>query len=168
LHATTLSHSLVRLRHLADLAATVNSLRSQLDGAELAGRAAAWGGQAQVYQILRVTQALLGLDGLADALPALRPPRFDEAQIAAAARRVMALGRLEVQDWMTEHLIALAVAGSVGEKLRLAAQAFFPSRERMAQLYHLPPRSRRLLWCYLVRPFHLLGRYVPHIRPPRS
>jgi hypothetical protein len=164
LHAATLSHSLVRLRHLTDLAATANRLRRQLNGVELAGRAAAWGGQAQVYLILRVTQALLEPDGLTDALTVLRPPRFDDAQVAAAARRVMALGRLEIQDWMTEHLIALAVAGSLGEKLRLAAQAFFPSRERMAQLYHLPPRSRRLLWCYLVRPFHLLRRYVPHIR----
>jgi hypothetical protein len=73
------------------------------------------------------------------------------------------MARLETHEWTTDYLMTYALARSAGEKLQVLWQVLFPSRERMAQLYDLPPESRWLIGYYLIRPFQLLGRYGRHV-----
>jgi hypothetical protein len=85
---------------------------------------------------------------MSPALANLRPTGFREAFVPAVRQRVVAMARLETHEWTTDYLMTYALAQSAGEKLRVLWQALFPSRERMAQVYDLPPES---CWFFCVR-----------------
>jgi hypothetical protein len=159
LHASLLSRFLTRLHHLVDVVETTRHYAPQLDWGRLAERARQWDAQRYLYLILRVADELLGLPDVGQAWADLRPTGFDEALVKTVRQRVLAMARLEPHEWTTDYLMTYALAQSAGEKLQVLWQALFPSRERMAQLYDLPPESRWLPGYYLIRPFQLLGRY---------
>jgi hypothetical protein len=91
---------------------------------------------------------LFDLQEMSPALANLRPTGFREAFVPAVRQRVVAMARLETHEWTTDYLMTYALAQSAGEKLRVLWQALFPSRERMAQVYDLPPES---CWFFCVR-----------------
>jgi hypothetical protein len=159
LHASILSRFQTGLRHLVDVAEAAHSYRTQLDWQELAIRAEGWGGRHPAYLTTQVAHDLLGATALDGAIGALRPAQFDERLLAAARQRVVDLSPLETPEIVTETLACFLLAGSV-DRLRLLPRILFPSRERMAHLYQVPPESRKLPGYYLLRPFQLLGRHT--------
>lgn len=164
LHALLLNHSLTRLRHLVDIAETVRYFGAQLDWSRATTLAGNWGVQGCLYCALRVADDLLGLEGLPETLADLRPEGFDEALVAMVRQQVLTIGHLEACPWTTGQVMAFWLGDSAGKKLKLLWRIFFPPRQRMADLYHLPPESKQILGCYLIRPFQLVGRYGRYAR----
>jgi len=162
LHALVLNRSLTRLHHLVDIAETVRHFGVQLDWNRAITLVRSWGVQEHLYCTLRVTDDLLGLDGLTQALTDLRPVGFDEALVATVRQQVLTIGHLETYPWVTDNVMAFWLADSASKKLKLLWRITFPSRKRMADMYRLPPGSKRLLGYYLIRPFQLLSRYGRH------
>jgi len=164
LHALVLDRFLTRLHHLVDIAEAVRHYGPQLDWSRAITVAKRWGVQGHLYCALRAADELLDLEGLTQTLPNLRPIGFDETLVATVRQQVLTIGHLPAYPWTTDHVTAFWLADSAGEKLKLLWRILFPSRRRMADLYHVSPGSRRLMACYLIRPIQLLFRYGRHIR----
>lgn len=147
------------LRHLMDISEMVTRFRGEIDWASLAMRAAEWGGAPFIYLTLRVADDLLEIGNMDDVLAAMRPAQFDDALVAAARQRVLALVVSRRPD-VTESKARFLMDGSANNRLHLLRWILFPSRERMADMYDLPVTSPWLLGCYLLRPFQLLHRHA--------
>lgn len=147
-----------------DIAEAVRHYGPQLDWSRAITVAKRWGVQGHLYCALRAADELLDLEGLTQTLPNLRPIGFDETLVATVRQQVLTIGHLPAYPWTTDHVTAFWLADSAGEKLKLLWRILFPSRRRMADLYHVSPGSRRLMACYLIRPIQLLFRYGRHIR----
>jgi hypothetical protein len=161
LHLSAIDLFQTGLRHLVDLAEVVRHFGAQLDWEEVSARAASWEASRYAYLVLRVVQELLGVPLPETALQRLRPEGFEEQMVAFAQARVLAAVRPGDPESVSSYL-ALFLLGGQGEgRFRTLWNSVFPSRTRLAAMYDLQPDSLRVYGYYLLRPFLLLGRYVP-------
>ena len=151
-------HETARL--LDALAEVVRFYGARLDWDGVAARATGWGAAEYVYLALRTAEELLGCLDAGGALLSLRPEGFDEWLVAAACQRVLSLAPPGAPVPVSDNLGRLLRPASPGENLHWLERSMFPSRARLAFLYHLAPGSWRVWVYYLFRPFHLLRRYA--------
>jgi hypothetical protein len=161
LHLSAMEFFQTGMRHLVDLAEVVRHFEAQFDWEEVVARAASWQAGRYAYLVLRVMQELLDVSLPETALQRLRPEGFEEQMVASALARVLAAVRPGDREPVSSHLALFLLGGWRGGRLRMLWNNVFPSRTRLAALYDLQPGSLRMYCYYLLRPFLLLGRYVP-------
>lgn len=161
LHLSAIDLFQTGMRHLVDLAEVVRHFGAQLDWGAVVARAASWQASRYAYLALRVVQELLDVPLPETALQRLRPEGFEEQMVAFAQARVLAAVRPGDPEPVSSYL-ALFLLGGQGEgRFQTLWKSVFPSRTRLAAMYDLQPRSWQVYVYYLLRPFLLLGRYVP-------
>ncbi len=154
LHAS--SHHLFKfygLRSLCDIAAVVRRCRDPIDWEALQARAHQWEGANGVYLTLRLARDLLQAHIPSQVLEGLISEDFDERYILWAQQRIF----LAVDDasgpW-SDNLGQFWGSRRIPSKVLALLQGLFPPRQRLAQMYSVPPESRRI---YLYYPVRLIG-----------
>ncbi len=149
------------LRHLVDPAEVIRFWGAQLDWQQVIARATSWKAGRYLYLTVRLAHELLDAPVPEAALDQMRPEMFAEQMVAFARQRLLTAVRPGDPAPASENLASFLLGGQGTGRLRTFWTSLFPSRERMAFLYNLSPDSPQLYFHYLLRPFQLLGRYLP-------
>lgn len=144
----------VSLLSLYDIGAAVAYLRAEIDWRRLAATANLDGTSRFVYCALSLVQATFGTEIPAYALDTLDHAADDLGVVQAARDCLLTNGGVE----LPVAYRALRRVDGLAPTMQAIARAIWPSRDRMRDIYELPPRSRAVYAYYAIRPFDLLRR----------
>jgi hypothetical protein len=153
IHASYHHHFRVRLRHLADVAATVERYAAALRWHQLIGRARQWGVERFVYTTLSLGRELLRAPVPAHALASLAHDAEDDELVLVAG------------DFMLAAPVALPIAyrearaaAGIAAKAQVYLGSLFPPPARLREMYGVRPGSWTLPLYYFVRPVDVARR----------
>ncbi|HJU89317.1 MAG TPA: nucleotidyltransferase family protein [Gemmatimonadaceae bacterium] len=154
LHASYHHHFRVRLRHLTDIAATVERYESALRWSVLVNRASEWGAERFVYTTMSLAAELLGAPIPADVLTAFDHDAEDEEVVRIAGDFVLAAP----VELPIAYRTARASHG-IGAKAAVYLDSLFPPPGRLRELYGVKEGSWTLPLYYFVRPVDVARRF---------
>ena len=161
LHVTAQHRLQTGLRHLVDVAEACRHYGAQLEWGAVVARAASWRARRYAYLSLRLARDLLGAPVSDEVLEQLRPDAVGEQVVTSARVRLLTARPAGERLPVSVNLGRLLLPSGGGDRLRLFVARLFPTPEWMVGEYGLPPQSPAVYGYYLLRPFELLGRYVP-------
>ncbi|MFM7326795.1 MAG: nucleotidyltransferase family protein, partial [Nodosilinea sp.] len=129
------------LRGLMDISRVVDRLEDQLDWGALQRTAEAWGWQRGVYLTLALTDGIFGLPlpaPIAQAIQAVVPNPDFVAQTQALLLQPKAAHRA-LTNLLSQEAAYRALGLTPIQRLGRALQRTFPSPQRMAEIYGIPP-----------------------------
>jgi hypothetical protein len=154
MHAAIMHKFSFRLRALYDIAAILQRYRGALDWQRIERTAREWGIVNAVYLNLYLAGFWLGAEAPQEVMARLRPADFTPE-----------LGDWAVEKMLSEKIIVNETFASLwgkkppAKKAGVLLNSLFPPLEELAEKYHIPKNSLRLVYYYPVNVFIHLARY---------
>lgn len=145
------------LKRIYDVAQTLYIYQEQIHPDRLIERAGQWGCDRALYLALNMAYELLQAPVPQAVLSRIRPPDYRPEIGETMRHRVLCL---DPPFDLHPDLAHLAGGRPLPDRLRMFWKVMFPYPEYVAGHYGLPPGSPRIYPYYLVRLFHLTGRYA--------
>lgn len=153
----------VGLRGLIDIAEVLYHFSGHVDWHSLTSIALQWGAQRVLYLVLKLANELLESEIPAEVFERLVPETVPDAILAHARTQLSRAGGQGVI--MTPDLARLAMAQGLSARLKVMLSRVFISRQVLARLYNVSPRSLAIVWCYVKRFKDLLTHYGSALKP---
>ena len=141
---------MVSLRSFYDVAEVIRFFGSELDWEQFESFARAWQVAKGVYLTLFLAQRWFNASVPSNVMEQLQPPDYDSQAVTWAEQQVFSdenahpFSKVFSQGWASQ-----GVTGKAG----LMMKRFFPSRERLASLFSVPPDSWRIYLYYPINAF---------------
>lgn len=161
MHASYHHHFRVRLRHLADVASTVERYAPAMRWRSLLARAREWGVERFVYTTLSLACELLRAPVPANVLASFAHDAEDEELVRVAGDFLLA-APVELPIAYREA----RAAGGIAAKAQIYLGSLFPPPQRLREMYGLRPGSWTTPLYYFVRPVDVarrLGRVLAQL-----
>ena len=152
------------LRSLYDIALILAQYQAQIDWQQVQQLSQQWGSTHCTYLVLRLAQDLLGASIPAGTLSALEPRDFDPRYILWAEERIFSeldpIARPGGHPTLSHRFGEVWASQGWKKRLSSLVRACFPPLPTLAELYGLPPHSRRLFLYYPVRLIDLVRKFA--------
>ena len=166
LHLGYQHHLKIGLRGLYDVAEVLRHFRGQVDWEKATEIARQWGVERVIWLVLKLAEEMLGVEVPLDVYGRLVAGEIPENVLADARVQLLAGDGQGVA--MTPDLARLATTHGVGGKLKVMLSRVFLSRQVLARLYNVSPKSPAIIGCYFRRFKDLVKQYGPSLKPVLS
>lgn len=150
------------LRGVLDISETLHTYSNSLNWQQLIQTAQAWGAQRVTWLVLSLAAEMLGAEIPRPVFSQLMSGPVDPAVLMEARKQL--LGDEGQALMMTPDLARLAATTSFEGRLKVLLGRVFITRQALARLYNISPRSPAIFWGYLRRLGDLWRSYGQSLR----
>lgn len=159
-------HLGIGLRGLYDIAEVLRHFKRQTDWKKVIEIAEQWGVERVIWLVLKLVEEMLGAEVPQEVYRRLVTEEVPE-DLMANAREQLLKGEGQAVV-MTPDLARLANTKGLAGRVKVMLSRVFLSRQVLARLYNVSPKSPAIIGCYFRRFRDLVKQYGPSLKPVLS